>query len=105
RDQWLQRWTRPLDPAPHHPDGQLHHRHRAAVRRPRPERYSQPANAVRLEELPLLLAAQQRQPHVLRRPGEFCADDDREGPRLPLYRETPWFLPAVGWYYAALDRL
>jgi glycine/D-amino acid oxidase-like deaminating enzyme len=25
-------------------------------------------------------------------------------PGLPLYRETPWFLPAVGWYYAALDR-
>jgi len=29
----------------------------------------------------------------------------RAFPSLPLYRETPWFLPAVGWYYAALDRL
>jgi glycine/D-amino acid oxidase-like deaminating enzyme len=25
-------------------------------------------------------------------------------PGMPLYREKPWFLPAVGWYYAALDR-
>jgi glycine/D-amino acid oxidase-like deaminating enzyme len=25
-------------------------------------------------------------------------------PGLPLYREKPWFLPAVGWYYGALDR-
>jgi glycine/D-amino acid oxidase-like deaminating enzyme len=29
----------------------------------------------------------------------------RPFPSVPLYRETPWFLPAVGWYYAALDRL
>jgi glycine/D-amino acid oxidase-like deaminating enzyme len=26
-------------------------------------------------------------------------------PAVPLYRQKPWFLPAVGWYYAALDRL
>ena len=26
-------------------------------------------------------------------------------PGMPLYREKPWFLPAVGWYYGALDRL
>jgi glycine/D-amino acid oxidase-like deaminating enzyme len=26
-------------------------------------------------------------------------------PSLPFYREKPWFLPAVGWYYAALDRI
>jgi glycine/D-amino acid oxidase-like deaminating enzyme len=26
-------------------------------------------------------------------------------PGLPLYREKPWFLPAVGWYYGALDRV
>jgi glycine/D-amino acid oxidase-like deaminating enzyme len=26
-------------------------------------------------------------------------------PSVPLYREKPWFLPAVGWYYAALDRI
>ena len=26
-------------------------------------------------------------------------------PAVPLYRENPWFLPAVGWYYGALDRL
>lgn len=26
-------------------------------------------------------------------------------PSLPLYREKPWFLPAVGWYYGALDRI
>src|SRR5437762_3338950 len=29
----------------------------------------------------------------------------RAFPSLPLYRETPWFLPAICWYYAALDRL
>jgi glycine/D-amino acid oxidase-like deaminating enzyme len=29
----------------------------------------------------------------------------RPFPAVPLYREKPWFLPAVGWYYAALDRL
>ena len=26
-------------------------------------------------------------------------------PAVPFYREKPWFLPAVGWYYAALDRV
>jgi glycine/D-amino acid oxidase-like deaminating enzyme len=26
-------------------------------------------------------------------------------PGVPFYREKPWFLPAVGWYYAALDRV
>ena len=26
-------------------------------------------------------------------------------PSMPFYRETPWFLPMVGRYYAALDRL
>jgi glycine/D-amino acid oxidase-like deaminating enzyme len=26
-------------------------------------------------------------------------------PAMPVYRERPWFLPAVGWYYAARDRL
>jgi hypothetical protein len=26
-------------------------------------------------------------------------------PSLPFYRAKPWFLPAVGWYYAALDRI
>jgi glycine/D-amino acid oxidase-like deaminating enzyme len=30
---------------------------------------------------------------------------ERPFPGVPLYREKPWFLPAVGWYYAALDRL
>ena len=25
-------------------------------------------------------------------------------PGMPFYRVKPWFLPAVGWYYAALDR-
>jgi len=29
----------------------------------------------------------------------------RPFPALPFYREKPWFLPAAGWYYAALDRL
>jgi len=24
---------------------------------------------------------------------------------VPFYREKPWFLPAVGWFYAALDRI
>jgi glycine/D-amino acid oxidase-like deaminating enzyme len=29
----------------------------------------------------------------------------RSFPTMPFYREKPWFLPAAGWYYAALDRL
>ncbi|TMD20095.1 MAG: FAD-binding oxidoreductase [Chloroflexi bacterium] len=29
----------------------------------------------------------------------------RPFPSMPLYRERAWFLPAVGWYYRALDRL
>jgi len=29
----------------------------------------------------------------------------RPFPTMPFYREKPWFLPAAGWYYAALDRL
>ena len=29
----------------------------------------------------------------------------RPFPAMPLYREKPWFLPAVGWYYRALDAL
>ncbi len=37
--------------------------------------------------------------------GELPDCWQRAFPGLPLYRETPWFLPAVGWYYAALDRL
>lgn len=37
--------------------------------------------------------------------GELPACWQRPFPAVPLYRETPWFLPAVGWYYAALDRL
>ena len=37
--------------------------------------------------------------------GEVPGCWQRPFPGLPLYRETPWFLPAVGWYYAALDRL
>ena len=37
--------------------------------------------------------------------GELPDCWQRTFPGLPLYRETPWFLPAVGWYYAALDRL
>ncbi|TMC64434.1 MAG: FAD-binding oxidoreductase [Chloroflexota bacterium] len=36
---------------------------------------------------------------------ELPACWDRSFPAVPLYREQPWFLPAVGWYYAALDRL
>jgi glycine/D-amino acid oxidase-like deaminating enzyme len=37
--------------------------------------------------------------------GELPACWQRPFPAVPLYRERPWFLPAVGWYYAALDRL
>jgi glycine/D-amino acid oxidase-like deaminating enzyme len=37
--------------------------------------------------------------------GELPACWQRPFPAVPLYREKPWFLPAVGWYYAALDRL
>jgi len=37
--------------------------------------------------------------------GELPDCWQRAFPGLPIYRETPWFLPAVGWYYAALDRL
>jgi glycine/D-amino acid oxidase-like deaminating enzyme len=29
----------------------------------------------------------------------------RPFPAVPFYREKPWFLPAVGWYYSALDRV
>jgi hypothetical protein len=36
---------------------------------------------------------------------ELPAAWQRPFPAVPLYREKPWFLPAVGWYYAALDRL
>ena len=37
--------------------------------------------------------------------GELAACWQRPFPAVPLYREKAWFLPAVGWYYAALDRL
>jgi glycine/D-amino acid oxidase-like deaminating enzyme len=37
--------------------------------------------------------------------GELPACWQRPFPAVPLYREQPWFLPAVGWYYSALDRL
>jgi glycine/D-amino acid oxidase-like deaminating enzyme len=37
--------------------------------------------------------------------GELPACWQRSFPAAPFYREQPWFLPAVGWYYAALDRL
>jgi glycine/D-amino acid oxidase-like deaminating enzyme len=29
----------------------------------------------------------------------------RPFPAVPFYREKPWFLPAVGWYYSVLDRV
>jgi glycine/D-amino acid oxidase-like deaminating enzyme len=29
----------------------------------------------------------------------------RPFPGMPLYRQKPWFLPAAGWYYGALDRV
>ena len=37
--------------------------------------------------------------------GELPAAWQRPFPTVPLYRQNPWFLPAVGWYYAALDRI
>jgi glycine/D-amino acid oxidase-like deaminating enzyme len=37
--------------------------------------------------------------------GELPDCWQRPFPSLPLYRETPWFLTAVGWYYGALDRV
>jgi glycine/D-amino acid oxidase-like deaminating enzyme len=37
--------------------------------------------------------------------GELPDCWQRPFPGLPFYREKPWFLPAVGWYYAALDRV
>ena len=37
--------------------------------------------------------------------GDLPACWQRTFPAVPLYREQPWFLPAVGWYYSALDRL
>jgi glycine/D-amino acid oxidase-like deaminating enzyme len=37
--------------------------------------------------------------------GELPAVWLRPFPTVPLYRQNPWFLPAVGWYYAALDRI
>jgi len=36
--------------------------------------------------------------------GELPSCWQRPFPAVPLYREKPWFLPAVGWYYGALDR-
>ena len=36
---------------------------------------------------------------------ELPACWQRPFPSMPLYREKPWFLPAVGWYYRALDGL
>ena len=37
--------------------------------------------------------------------GELPDCWQRAFPGVPLYREKPWFLPAVGWYYGALDRI
>jgi len=37
--------------------------------------------------------------------GELPGQWHRPFPTIPLYRQNPWFLPAAGWYYAALDRL
>ncbi len=37
--------------------------------------------------------------------GELPDCWQRSFPAVPFYREKPWFLPAVGRYYAALDRL
>ena len=37
--------------------------------------------------------------------GELPDCWQRTFPAVPIYRENPWFLPAVGWYYAALDRV
>jgi glycine/D-amino acid oxidase-like deaminating enzyme len=37
--------------------------------------------------------------------GDLPACWQRPFPAVPLYREQPWFLPTVGWYYSALDRL
>jgi glycine/D-amino acid oxidase-like deaminating enzyme len=37
--------------------------------------------------------------------GELPAHWQRTFPTVPLYRQNPWFLPAVGLYYAALDRI
>ena len=37
--------------------------------------------------------------------GELPDEWQRPFPTLPLYRQNPWFLPAAGLYYSALDRL
>ena len=37
--------------------------------------------------------------------GELPEYWQRPFPSMPLYRQNPWFLPAVGFYYAALDRI
>jgi glycine/D-amino acid oxidase-like deaminating enzyme len=37
--------------------------------------------------------------------GELPAPWQRAFPTIPLYRRNPWFLPAVGLYYGALDRV
>jgi glycine/D-amino acid oxidase-like deaminating enzyme len=37
--------------------------------------------------------------------GELPDCWQRPFPGMPLYRQKPWFLPAVGWYYRALDRV
>jgi glycine/D-amino acid oxidase-like deaminating enzyme len=37
--------------------------------------------------------------------GELPDCWQRAFPSVPFYRETAWFLPTAGWYYAALDRV
>ncbi len=41
---------------------------------------------------------------ILGRADAFTVFRDRSFPRLPLYSEKPWFLPAVFGYYRFLDR-
>ena len=64
----------PVAAAPDHGDQQLHHRHRAAAAGRR--RGDQPASpaVLRHQELPLLLAADARQPDAVRRAREHVAD-------------------------------
>src|SRR5260370_1175571 len=81
---------------PRDPGRELHHRHRAPVWRAGAQPDSETSDAVRLEELPPLLAAQRRQRHALRRPGELRSDDHRQGSRVALWRDDP-DPPATDW--------
>ena len=69
------------------PIGELHHRHRAAARRPRRRALAARPGVLRHQELPVLLARLGRQADGLRRPGEHAPDDHRQDRADPVRRD------------------